>query len=52
MMSVPSEMDKGSPEVGESSSSSEDPILVPPLITSGSLVLSYEVGVMQRSLGY
>ena len=45
-MSVPSKMDKGAPEVGELSSSSKALIPIPPLITLGTLVLSYEVGVM------
>ena len=51
-MSAPSKMDKGAPEVGESSSSSEVPIPMPPPVASNTLVPSYEVGVMRQSSGY
>ena len=57
-MSALSEMDKGAPEVGEESSLLEEPILIPLLvmsegpIASEDPVLTYEVGVMRRSLGY
>ena len=52
MTSAPSEMDEGAPEVGESSASSEAPILIPPPQPSSTLSPPYEVGVMRRSLGY
>ena len=50
--SAPSEMDKGAPEVGESSASSEAPIPIPPPQPSSTLSPPYEVGVMRRSSGY
>ena len=52
MMSVPSEMDEGAPEVGELPSSSEEPILVPLPNTPDSLVPVYEVGMMHQSSGH
>ena len=52
MTSVPSEMDEGAPEVGESSASSEAPIPTPPPQLSGTPSPPYEVGVMHRSSGY
>ena len=51
-MSAPSEMDEGAPEVGESSASSEAPILVPPPQPLSTPSPLYEVGVMQRLLGH
>ena len=52
MTSAPSEMDEGAPEVGESSASSEAPILIPPPQPSSTPSLPYEVGVMCRSSGH
>ena len=51
-MSAPSEMDEAVPEVGESSSSEEEQIPVPPPITLDSLVPMYEVSVMRWLSGY
>ena len=51
-MSAPSKMDKGAPEVGESSSSSEEQIPVPPPVTFNTPVPLYKVGVIQRSSGH
>ena len=45
-------MDKGEHEVGELSSSSEEPIPVLPPTTLGGPAPLYKVGVMQRSSGY
>ena len=52
MMSAPSKMDEGAPEVGESSSSSEAPIPILPPVALSTPVPSYKVGVLQRSLGH
>ena len=49
---MPSEIDEGVPKVGESLSSSEAPIPIPPPRPSNTLAPTYEVGVMRRSLGY
>ena len=45
-MSALSEADEGAPEIGESSSSSKTPIPIPPPVSSGTLVPTYDVGVM------
>ena len=45
-------MDEGTPEVGESSASSEAPIPVLPPQLSSTLSLPYKVSVMRRSLGH
>ena len=52
MMSAPSEMDEGTPEVGESSASSEAPILILPPQPLNTLAPMYEVGVLCRLSGY
>ena len=52
MTSAPSEMDEGTPEVGESFDSSEAPILIPPPQPLSTPSPPYEVGVMRRSLGH
>ena len=46
MTSAPSEMDEGAPEVGESSASSEAPILIPPPQPSTTPSPLYKVGAM------
>ena len=51
-MSAPSEMDEGTPEVGESSTSSEAPIPVPLPQPSSTPSPPYKVGVMRQSSGH
>ena len=52
MMFAPSEMDKGAPEVGDESLTSEEPIPILLPAASNTLALGYEVGTMRRSSGY